>query len=182
MPEGCLHAGATLHAIDMTATPGALRARYRTVVAMLMMLALQAVLNNGPCMDSPKAVPQTLGGSGVAAAIVKIEKVISTATMIDGQVIGFLYQREDGTTWLGQRRQEYMSAADSDALNKVLASTHLPGAKITVFPPVRKYGVKTYYEDTFQVRVPPAALAPLRITLEPCVSWPPGMELPSSLP
>jgi hypothetical protein len=149
---------------------------------MLMILALQAVLNNGPCMDSPIAVPQALNGSSSGAAVVQIDKVLSTATMIDGQVIGFLYQRDDGTLWLGQRRQEFMSAADSSALNEVLASTHLPDAAVTAFPPVRKYGVKTNYEETFEVRLPPSALGPLHIRIEPCVAWPAGMALPNPLP
>jgi hypothetical protein len=98
---------------------------------------------------------------------VKIDKVVSTATMTDGETIGFLYTRQDGTTWLRQRRQSYMSAADSGLINQVLASTHLPASDIYAFPPVRKYGV------------PVTAMDPLHIRLDTCVAWPEGTPLPS---
>src|SRR5579872_4404517 len=106
-------------------------------------LAALTVLNNGSCLDSIKSVPQGLFGSDQSAAVVKIDKVVSTATMTDGQVIGYLYTRQDGTTWLGQRRQEYMSGASSAQINQVLASTHLATSTIAAFPPIRKYGVRT---------------------------------------
>lgn len=144
--------------------------------------AAPAVLNNGPCLDSLKAVPQALFGSDPTSAIVKIDKVVSTSSMIDGEVIGYLYTRQDGTTWLGQRKQNFMSAADSEAANAVLGSTHLPNATITEFPPVRKYGVKTNYTEIFQVHLPASALEPLHIRLDPCVAWPAGMNLPNPLP
>jgi hypothetical protein len=97
-------------------------------------------------------------------------------------VIGYLYTRQDGTTWLGQRRQEFMSAADSQAINAVFSSTHMPTATITQFPPVRKFGVKTNYTEIFQVQIPVTAMDPLHIRLDPCVAWPVGMALPNPLP
>jgi hypothetical protein len=123
-----------------------------------------------------------LFGSEPSSAIVKIDKVVSTSTFIDGEVIGYLYTRQDGTTWLGQRKQEFMSAAGSQAINAVFSSTHMPTATITQFPPVRKFGVKTNYTEIFQVQIPTTAMDPLHIRLEPCVAWPPGMALPSALP
>lgn len=149
---------------------------------LTVMLAALTVLNNGPCLDSPRAVPQGLFGGEQSAAVVKIDKVISTATMTDGEIIGYLYTRQDGTTWLGQRKQPYMSAADSSAINQVLASTHMPGATITEFPPVRKYGVKTNYTEIFQVQIPATAMDPLHIRLDSCVAWPDGMSLPNPIP
>jgi hypothetical protein len=144
--------------------------------------AAPVVLNNGSCLDSIKAVPQGLFGTDPTSAIVKIDKVVSTASMINGEVVGYLYTRQDGTTWLGQRKQQYMSAADSQAVNAVLGSTHLPNATITQFPPVRMYGVKTNYTEIFQVNLPQTALDPLHVRLDPCVAWPAGMALPNPLP
>ena len=141
-----------------------------------------AVLNNGACLDSEKAVPQALAGVGESAAVVRIDKVVSTSSYIDGEIIGYLYTRQDGTTWLGQRKQEYMSAADSQAINTLLASTHMPGSDITQFPPRRLYGVKTNYSDVFQVHLPPIAAEPLHVRLDPCVAWPAGMTLPDPRP
>jgi hypothetical protein len=139
------------------------------------------VLNNGACLDSAKSVPQGLFGTVQSSAIVKIDRVISTATMTDGETIGFLYTRQDGTTWLGQRKQLYMSGAGSAQINQVLSSTHMPGASITTFPPVRKYGVKTNYTEIFQVQIPATALDPLHIRLDPCVAWPASASLPSPI-
>lgn len=144
--------------------------------------AAPLVLNNGACLDSLKAVPQGLFGTDPTSAIVKIDKIVSTSTFIYGEVLGYLYTRQDGTTWLGQRKQQYMSAADSQAINAVFASTHLPNATITQFPPVRKYGVKTNYTEIFQVQLPSGALDPLHVRLDPCVAWPAGMALPHPLP
>lgn len=140
------------------------------------------VLNNGACLDSSKAVPQGLFGTDPGSAIVRIDKIVSTSTMTDGETIGYLYTRHDGTTWLGQRAQDYMSAADSAAVNQVFSSTHLPGATITTFPPVRRYGVKTNYTEIFGVHIPPEATAPLHIRMVPCVAWPAGTPLPNPLP
>ncbi len=148
---------------------------------ILALVTLMTVLNNGPCLDSPKGVPQTLAADPTAA-IVRIEKILSTASMIDGETIGYLYTTSDGTTWLGQRKQQYMSAADRTAINALFASTHLPGAKVTRFPPVRLYGVPTKYEEIFQVRLPQSAWEPLHIQLIPCVAWPSGRALPTPLP
>ncbi len=149
---------------------------------MLTLLALATVLNNGSCLDSNKAVPQALYGTDTSSAIVKIDKVVSTSTMIDGEIIGYLYTRQDGTTWLGQRAQNFMSAADSQAINAVFASTHLPTATVTQFPPVKRYGVKTNYSEIFQVKMPETALDALHVRLDPCVAWPAGMTLPTPLP
>jgi hypothetical protein len=144
--------------------------------------AAPVVLNNGPCLDSIKGVPQALFGSDTGSSIVKIDKVVSTSTYTNGEVIGYLYTRQDGTTWLGQRKQDFMSAADSQAINAVFSSTHMPGATFTQFPPVRKFGVKTNYTEIFQVLIPSSAMDPLHIRLDPCVAWPTGMSLPNPLP
>jgi hypothetical protein len=140
------------------------------------------VLNNGACLDSVKSVPQALFGSDTGSTIVKIDKVVSTSSLIDGEVIGYVYTRQDGTTWLGQRKQDFMSAADSQAINAVFASTHMPTATITQFPPVRRFGVKTNYTEIFQVQIPATAMDPLHIRLDPCVAWPTGVALPNPLP
>jgi hypothetical protein len=152
------------------------------VFAAATTLLAQAALNGGACLDSPKSVPQGLFGTDPSSAIVRIDKVVSTQSMIDGQIIGYLYTRQDGTTWLGQRAQQYMSAVGSAAVNTVLTSTHMPGAKTTEFPPEKVYGVKTNYSEIFQVKLPPAAFQPLNIRLDPCVAWPAGMALPNPLP
>ncbi len=148
---------------------------------LTFVLAALTVLNNGACLDSVKSVPQGLFGSEQSSAVVKIDKVVSTATMTDGEVIGYLYTRQDGTTWLGQRRQDYMSGADSSQINQVLASTHMANSDIYAFPPVRKYGVKTNYTEIFQVKIPATAMDPLHIRLDSCVAWPEGTALPSPI-
>jgi hypothetical protein len=144
-------------------------------------LAALTVLNNGACLDSLKSVPQGLFGTEPSSAIVKIDKVVSTATMTDGQTIGFLYTRQDGTTWLSQRSQPYMSGAASTQMNLVLGATHLPNANVSAFPPVRRYGVKTNYNEIFQVNIPTTALDPLHIRLDSCVAWPDGTPLPNPI-
>lgn len=140
------------------------------------------LLTQGPCLDSPKSAPDLLNPppDDHSARIVKIEKIISTGLLTPGEIIGYLYTREDGTGWLGQRRPAYMSGADSDALNRVLASTHLPSSNVTQFPPARKYGVKTNYPDTFPVSIPAAAWSPLQIQIDSCVAWPAGRPYPPS--
>jgi hypothetical protein len=148
---------------------------------LTFVLAALTVLNNGACLDSNKSVPQGLFGGDPSAAIVKIDRVVSTATMTEGEIIGYVYTRQDGTTWLGQRRQDFMSGADSAQINQVLASTHLPSSAVTAFPPVRKYGVRTNYTEIFQVQIPAASLDPLHIRLDPCVEWPAGSPLPSPI-
>ena len=141
-----------------------------------------AVFNNGPCLDSPKAVPHTLDGSDRAAEIVRIDKVVSTTTMIDGHIVGYLYTRQDGSTYLGQRTEQYMSAADSSAINAVLASTHAPAVNVTAFPPKMKYGVRTYYQEYFPVKIPASAWGQLQIRIDPCVAWPSTNPLPDPQP
>ena len=141
-----------------------------------------AVFNNGPCLDSPKAVPHTLDGSDRSTEIVRIDKVVSTTTMIEGHVIGYLYTRQDGVTYLGQRTDAYMSGADSTAINAVLASTHAPGSGVTAFPPKMKYGVRTGYQEFFPVKVPASAWGQLQIRVDPCVAWPSGNPLPDPMP
>lgn len=148
---------------------------------LTFVLAALTVLNNGACLDSAKSVPQGLFGTDPTSAIVKIDKVTSTATMTDGEIIGYLYTRQDGTTWLGQRKQQYMSGEDSAQVNQVLSSTHMPRATIVTFPPVRKYGVKTNYTEIFQVQIPATAMDPLHIRLDPCVAWPADTPLPSPI-
>ncbi|HLI94879.1 MAG TPA: hypothetical protein VKT72_02205 [Candidatus Baltobacteraceae bacterium] len=148
---------------------------------LTFVLAALTVLNNGACLDSIKSVPQGLFGAEQSSAVVKIDKVVSTATMTDGEILGYLYTRQDGTTWLGQRRQPYMSGADSAQINQVLGSTHMPNSTTVSFPPVRKYGVKTNYAEIFQVQIPATAMDPLHIRLDPCVEWPEGTPLPSTI-
>jgi len=158
-----------------------MRGEHRGMLISLGAFAL-ALLNNGTCLDSLKAVPQTLDGSGRGDQVVRIDKVISTSTMIDGQVVGFLYTRQDGTTYLSQRTDQYMSGGDSAAINNLLSATHLPGTTVTAFPPRSKYGVRTGYQEFFQVRIPASTLGDLRVRLEPCVAWPTGTPLPDPQP
>ena len=98
-------------------------------------------LDNGPCLDSPRAVPLDLQAPvTVGNQIVRIDKVVSTDSMMPGEVIGYLYTLQDGTTWLGQRTPDYMSAADSRAINLVLAASRLPADTEIAFPPQMRYG------------------------------------------
>ncbi len=137
------------------------------------------ILNNGACMDSPRAVPLALQPPAVRSMqIVRIDKVVSTSSMLQDEVIGYLYTLQDGTTWLGQRTSDYMSAADATAINQVLSSTHLPNEDIKAFPPQMKLGVATKYQQFFRVNIPAAALGGLNIRLDPCVAWPAGRPLP----
>lgn len=99
--------------------------------------------------------------------------------MLENDVIGFLYTLQDGSTWLGQRSQAYMSAADAGAINQVLASTHLPNETVTAFPPLMKHGIATKYQQFFGVSIPATALTALNIRLDPCVAWPVGRPLPT---
>ncbi len=141
--------------------------------------AAPATLNNGACMDSPRAVPLVLEPPAVRSMqIVRIDKVVSTSSMLQNEVVGYLYGLQDGSTWLGQRSPDYVSAADAKAINQVLASTHLPNQPVAAFPPQTKLGVATKFQQYFKVQIPPAALDGLAIRLDPCVSWPAGMTLP----
>jgi hypothetical protein len=141
--------------------------------------AMPQPLENGPCLDSLRAVPKVLEPPvSRAMQIVRIDEVLSTATMTPGEIIGFLYTTEDGSTWLGQRTADYQSAADATAINRVLAAIHVPGYNVTGFPPTNVYGVPTKHPQLFRVQLPPDALGPLRIQLATCVVWPPGRPLP----
>ena len=71
-----------------------------------------------------------------------------------------------------------MSPADATAINTVLPPRTLPTKTSPAFPPQSRYGVATKYPQFFEVRIPPDAFGPLRITLAPCVAWPPGRALP----
>ncbi|HVA28255.1 MAG TPA: hypothetical protein VNF68_08750 [Candidatus Baltobacteraceae bacterium] len=136
-------------------------------------------LNNGACMDSPRSVPLALQPPAVRSRqILRIDKVVSTQTNLQNEVIGFLYTLQDGSTWLGQRTPDYMSGADARAINQVLASTHMPDQPIAAFPPTMRFGVATKYQQYFRVEIPAGALAGLQIRLDGCVAWPPGRELP----
>lgn len=110
--------------------------------------------------------------------IVRIDKIVSTASYTKDETVAFLYTLQDGSTWLGQRTSDYMSGADARISNQILASTHLPDQPMTAFPPQMKYGVSTKYQQYFKISLPQAALAGLAVRLEPCVAWPAGRELP----
>jgi hypothetical protein len=141
-------------------------------------MALQP-LETGPCLDSGRPVPRLLQPPTTRGhQVVRIDKVVSTATMMPGQVIGFLYTLEDGSTWLGQRTQQYTSAGAAAQMNQILSSTHMPGENVKAFPPQTIHGVATKYTQFFKVQMVPSALETLRIELEPCVVWPSGRPLP----
>jgi hypothetical protein len=136
-------------------------------------------LESGPCLDSTRSAPRVLQAPvSRAMQIVRIDQVVSTATMTAGEILGFLYTTQDGDTWLGQRTPDYLSPADAKAINLVLASTHLPNENVKEFPPQTRYGVPTKYPQFFQVRIPPDAYAPLSIQIVPCVAWPATRPLP----
>ena len=136
-------------------------------------------LETGPCLDSGRPVPRLLQPPTVRGnQIVRIDRVVSTATMMPGQVIGFLYVLQDGSTWLGQRTQLYMSAGAAGQMNQILSSTHMPAQNVKEFPPQTIHGVATKYSQFFKVQIVPSALETLRIVLEPCVVWPAGRPLP----
>ena len=137
------------------------------------------ILNSGSCLDSTRAVPQVLQPPVVRATqVVRIDKVVSTATMTDGEVVGFVYTLQDGTTWLGQRTAQYVSPAQAASINAVLASTHMPTDTTTEFPPQTRLGIKTNYQQFFRIQIPPTANGALRIRLDSCVAWPAGNQLP----
>jgi hypothetical protein len=137
------------------------------------------ILNNGPCLDSPRSVPQSLQPPAVRATqVVKIDRIVSTSTMTSGETIGFLYTLEDGSTWLGQRTAQYISPAGAQQINQLLASTHMPTSNVTEFPPQTKLGVKTNYLQYFQIKVPAGAADALAVRVDPCVAWPSTRPLP----
>jgi hypothetical protein len=136
-------------------------------------------LEDGPCLDSSRSVPRVIAAPvSRAMQIVRIDQVLSTATMMPGEIIGFLYTTQDGSTWLGERTAQYLSPADATAINEVLASTHLPSQTVNDFPPQSRYGVPTKLPRLFKVLIPPDAMAALHIQLAPCIVWPPGRPLP----
>ncbi len=136
-------------------------------------------LNGGPCLDSPRSVPHVLQEPVVREMqIVRIDRVVSTATMTRDNVIGFLYTTDDGTTWLGQRSPDYMSAANAREINHVLASTRVSPLDPDAFPPTMRYGVPVRADRFFRVQIPERAMVPLRIRFDACVAWPQGRPLP----
>jgi hypothetical protein len=137
----------------------------------------------GPCLDSAKGVPSVVDvPNSRDGEVVRIDKVISQATYTPNEVIGFLYTRQDGKTYLGTRTVQYTSPASAQELNAVLASTHAPGISQTEFPPQTRLGVPTKFTQFFEVRIPPDARTALQIRLDPCVIWPAGRPLPDPGP
>lgn len=146
------------------------------------MMAGQPPLETGACLDSGRAVPLALQPPAVRPMqIVRIDEVVSTATMTPGEIIGFLYTTADGATWLGQRSMQYMSPANATAINAVLASTHLPNENISEFPPTSRYGVNTKYPRFFRVRIAPGAEQALHFQILTCVAWPAARALPDPI-
>lgn len=141
--------------------------------------AMQPPLQSGACLDSPRAVPKALRAPvSRGLQVVRIDQIVSTATMTEGEVVGFLYTTQDGSTWLGQRSSYYMSPADATTINAVLSSTHLPSEPYQQFPPQTRYGVPTRAPQYFRVRLVPDALRALRVMVSPCVAWPAERPLP----
>lgn len=139
-------------------------------------------LENGPCLDSTRPVPRVLQPPiDRSMQVVRIDKVESTATMMPGEVLGFLYTLGDGSTWLGQRSDRYMSGAAATSINQVLSTTHLPGQNVSEFPPRMIHGVATKYTEFFRVEIPPTTYSTLRIQVVPCVAWPAGRALPDPM-
>ncbi len=110
--------------------------------------------------------------------IVRIDRVVSTYTLTYGDTIGFLYTTADGTTWLGQRMPDYMSASDARQVNHVLAATRLSPVEPDAFPATMHYGIPVHAEQFFRVQIPDRALDPLHVRLDVCVAWPQGRTLP----
>ena len=138
-----------------------------------------APIGAGACLDSPRQVPRLLvAPADRSHQIVRIDKVESTGSMTPGEVIGYLYSLGDGTTWLGQRTQPYMSAVAATQINEVLSQTHMPGHNVSQFPPEKRQGIPTGYTQFFQVQITPMAMTNLKIQLVPCVAWPAGRTLP----
>lgn len=136
-------------------------------------------LQNGACLDSARAVPRVLAPPLTRGMqIVRIDQVVSTSTMMPGEIVGFLYTTQNGSTWLGERSAQYMSPADATAINLVLASTHAPEQNVSTFPPQTRYGVATHSPQLFHVVIPPDALNVLHVQITPCVAWPADRPLP----
>jgi hypothetical protein len=113
--------------------------------------------------------------------IVRIDRVQSTSTFLAGDTIGFLYTLADGSTWLGERTERYMSGAAAEAINGVLGSTHLAGHNISAFPPQMNHGVATHNQQFFRVQISSGEMSVLRIQIVPCIAWPPGRPLPDPM-
>jgi hypothetical protein len=140
---------------------------------------MQRPLEDGPCLDSARGVPRVVAAPvSRGMQIVRIDQVLSTSTMMPGEVIGFLYTTQNGSSWLGERSAQYTSPADATAINRVLASTHVPGQNVNAFPPQSHYGVATHSPQIFQVSIPGDAMSSLRIATAPCVAWPADRPLP----
>ena len=147
--------------------------------------SMQPPLESGACLDSPRPVPKVLQKPvSRGMQIVRIDEVVSTATMTPGEVIGFLYTTQDGSTWLGQRTADYHVAGRMPRRSiAVLASTHVPGEKRQRVPaadPLRR----AHQVPAVLPRADPARCVPGRceIALVPCVAWPTSRPLPDSKP
>jgi len=150
-----------------------------SVPAMIIAPASEPTLDTGPCLDSPRGVPKVLQAPvDRSMQIVRIDKVVSTSTMTPGEIIGFLYSLGDGSTWLGQRTQQYMSASAATQINNVLSNTHIAGQNVSAFPPQFNHGVATHNTQFYKVQIPETAMTTLRIQLVPCIRWPIARTLP----
>ena len=136
-------------------------------------------LQNGACLDSLRAVPKVVQSPvSRAMQIVRIDQVVSTATMIPGEIIGFLYTTQDGSTWLGQRTSDYQSAADATAINRVLAATHVPGNNVTGFPPDERLRRADQISADLPGPGPARRARAAADSMAPCVVWPSDRPLP----
>jgi hypothetical protein len=139
----------------------------------------QQTLESGSCLDAPRPVPRVLMPPiERSMQVVRIDRVVSTATMLPGETIGYLYTLADGSTWLGQRANQYMSGAAATQMNQVLSITHMPGQNVSTFPPQMRNGIATKYTQFFRVQVSQTSMSTLQIVLLPCVAWPAGRPLP----
>jgi hypothetical protein len=139
----------------------------------------QQTLESGTCLDSPRPVPRVLMPPiERSMQVVRIDRVVSTATMLPNETIGYLYTLADGSTWLGQRAQEYMSGAAASQMNQILSIAHMPGQNVSQFPPQMRNGIATKYTQFFRVQIAETSLSTLRMVLLPCVAWPAGRPLP----
>jgi hypothetical protein len=139
----------------------------------------QQTLESGTCLDSPRPVPRVLMPPiDRSMQVVRIDRVVSTATMLPNETIGYLYTLADGSTWLGQRAQEYMSGAAASQMNQILSIAHMPGQNVSQFPPQMRNGIATKYTQFFRVQIAETSLSTLRMVLLPCVAWPAGRPLP----
>ena len=96
---------------------------------------MQQPLESGACLDSPRQVPKALEKPvSRAIRLVRIDEVLSTATMTPGEIIGFLYTTSDGRSWLGERSSHFMSPANATEINAVLPSTRAAGVAANGLP------------------------------------------------